>query len=72
MVYYRSEKGVWCGCVEDNQRWMELKDRTGFKVGVNNRMKFWIDKWYGHTCPRDSFPAFYSIASSKDAWVDDV
>ena len=49
-----------------------FKERTGFRIGVDNRVKFWIDKWCGDTCLRDSFPTLYSIASSKDAWVVDL
>ena len=32
-------------------------------------VKFWIDKWCKDTSLRESFPAFYSMASSKDSWV---
>lgn len=52
--------------------WEVLKDRTRFKVGSDNRVKFWINKWCEDTLLRKLFSALYSISSSKDAWVVDV
>ena len=52
--------------------WEALKDRRGFRVGFDNRVKFWIDKCCGDTPLRELFLALYAIASLKDAWVVDI
>ncbi|RVW26432.1 hypothetical protein CK203_086154 [Vitis vinifera] len=37
-----------------------------------NKVKFWKDRWCRDLPLRDAFLDFFSIASSKDAWVVDV
>ena len=55
MMHSRNERRAWYGGVEGD---------TGFKVGSGN--KVWKDKWGGDVSLRDSFPEFYSIATSID------
>ena len=65
----RYEVRVWKAI---KSSWEAFKDKTGFKVGFGNMVKFWKDKWCGDTFWKDSFLDFYSIASSKDPWVVNV
>lgn len=80
---YRQQKEGWCSkegregygvgvqkAIRSSQE--ALKEKTGFKVGSTNRMKFRIDKWCGDTILRDLFPTLYSIVSSKYAWMKEV
>ena len=61
--------GVWKAI---RNGWEDLKVRMRFKVGSRNKVKFWKDRWCGDVPLRDAFSNLFSIASSKDARVDDA
>ena len=41
-------------------------------MGNGQRVRFWMDKWYGDEPLCESFPSLFSISLSKEAWVLDV
>ena len=49
-----------------------MSSKISFEVGNGQRVRFWKDKWCGIDPLRDSFPSLFSLACSKDAWVEDV
>ena len=83
MGKYGQVEGDWCSKVVRKWhgvgvwkairgRWEMFKTRTGFIVGFGNGVKFWKDKWCEDSSLREFFPKLYSIASSKDVWVNDL
>lgn len=80
---YKQEERGWCtkeareGCGVGVWKairggWEAFKDRTVFKVGFKNWVKFWKNQWYGDMPLRGSFLEFYSIVFSKIDQVVDV
>ena len=43
-----------------------------FEVGNEKRVKFWRDSWYEDVPLRVAFPTLFSIATSKETWVEEV
>ena len=43
-----------------------------FVVGNGRRVRFWLDKWCGDESLKDTFPSLFALATSKDAWVEEV
>ncbi|RVW36065.1 hypothetical protein CK203_079687 [Vitis vinifera] len=44
----------------------------GFVVGDGKKVKFWKDKWCGTTPLCEDFPSLFALATSKEAWVNEV
>ena len=44
----------------------------GFKVGDGKNVSFWKDKWCGTTPFCEAFRSLFAIATSKEAWVNEV
>jgi hypothetical protein len=49
--------------------WETFSGCTGFKVGYETKISFWHDMWCGDMALKVAFPAFFDIASTKDASV---
>ena len=43
-----------------------------FVVGAGKNMRFWKDKWCGTTPLCKAFPCLFALATSKEAWVNEV
>ncbi|RVX12503.1 hypothetical protein CK203_011516 [Vitis vinifera] len=43
-----------------------------FVVGAGKNMRFWKDKWCGTTPLCKAFPGLFALATSKEAWVNEV
>ena len=41
-----------------------------FKVGLGNRVKFWIDRWCGDLPLHLAFPVLYNFATNRAASID--
>ena len=44
----------------------------GFVVGDGKNVSFWKDKWCGTTPFFEAFPSLFALATSKEAWVNEV
>ncbi|RVW24851.1 hypothetical protein CK203_105114 [Vitis vinifera] len=44
----------------------------GFVVGDGKKVRFWKDKWCGTTPLCEDFPSLFALATSKEAWVNEV
>ncbi|KAJ9706265.1 hypothetical protein PVL29_001676 [Vitis rotundifolia] len=44
----------------------------GFEVGDGKNVSFWKNKWCGTTLFCEPFPSLFAIATSKEAWVNEV
>ncbi|RVW92939.1 Transposon TX1 uncharacterized 149 kDa protein [Vitis vinifera] len=44
----------------------------GFEVGDGKNVRFWKDKWCGTNPLCEAFPSLFSLATSKEAWVNEV
>ncbi|GKU91277.1 hypothetical protein SLEP1_g5176 [Rubroshorea leprosula] len=49
-----------------------LKEGFGWKVGMGDKVKFWVDKWIGTEPLNISFPRLFNLTSNKDALVMEV
>ncbi|RVW34823.1 Transposon TX1 uncharacterized 149 kDa protein [Vitis vinifera] len=47
-------------------------EKLAYQVGSGQRVRFWTDKWCGDEPICESFPSFFSIFLSKNAWVSEV
>ena len=52
--------------------WDILRCSMTFSVRKERRVRFWKDKWCGDKLLCTSFPSLFAIASSKEAWMEDV
>ena len=43
-----------------------------FMVGNGMRVRFWLDKWCGDESLKDTFPSLFALATSMEAWVEEV
>ena len=61
--------GVACGEVS---RWVGklLAKTSNLRLGVESRVKFWIDRWCGDLPLRLAFLVLYNIATNREASVD--
>ncbi|RVW79010.1 Transposon TX1 uncharacterized 149 kDa protein [Vitis vinifera] len=44
----------------------------GFEVGDGKNVRFWKDKWCGTSPLSETFPSLFALATSKEAWVNEV
>ncbi|RVX13433.1 hypothetical protein CK203_021086 [Vitis vinifera] len=44
----------------------------GFEVGDGKNVSFWKDKWCGISPLCEAFPSLFTIATSKETWVNEV
>jgi hypothetical protein len=51
--------------------WDNFFNFLRFEVGVGSNVRFWHDKWCGDSPLKLFYPALFSIARYKDAWVAD-
>ena len=65
----RFDVGLWKVI---RKKWNYLSDRLTFQVDNGQRVRFWMDKWYGDEPLYESFPSLFTLSSSKEAWVADV
>ncbi|RVW74260.1 F-box protein [Vitis vinifera] len=49
-----------------------IHERIGFRVGDGKRVRFWKDRWCGEEPLVVTFPELLSIATIKEAWVDQL
>ena len=61
--------GVWKA---SKGGWEVFKGRIGFKMGYENRVKFWKDRWCRATPWREILFELYSMASTQNEWEIDV
>ena len=61
--------GMWKAI---RKEWGLVSSRISYTVDNGQRVKFWKDKWCGNGLLCNSFPSLFSLASSKNAWVEDV
>ena len=43
-----------------------------FVMGDGKKVRFWKDKWCGTTPLCKAFPGLFALATSKEAWVNEV
>ena len=65
----RYNVGLWKAI---RKEWLCLNGRLAYQVGSGQRVRFWTDKWCGDEPICESFPSFFSIFLSKNAWVSEV
>lgn len=58
-------KGIWL-------RWEEFWRRVKLKVGVGDRVRFWLDRWYGALSLEVRFPLIFGIAADMEVRVGAV
>jgi hypothetical protein len=79
---YESRRGGWCskevmgtygvGVWKHIRRgWDKFSNFVRFDMGVGSKVSFWHDHWCGDRPLKLSYPALFSIAWCKDAWVAD-
>ena len=56
-------RSIWMG-------WEAFSKNISFKVGVGNRVIFWIDHWCGDLPLHLAFPVLYNIATNRAVYVD--
>lgn len=49
-----------------------LSCKFAFLVGNGKRVRFWREKWFGNEPLCISFPSLFIVASSKEAWIEEV
>ncbi|RVW98564.1 hypothetical protein CK203_032228 [Vitis vinifera] len=59
---YEEERGGWRSC----------EARESYGVGDGKNVSFWKDKWCGTTPFCEAFRSLFAIATSKEAWVNEV
>ncbi|RVW61463.1 putative ribonuclease H protein [Vitis vinifera] len=80
---YGEEKGGWRSCeIREaygvglwkaiNKVGQFVTPFFGYEVGDGKNVRFWKDKWCGTSPLSEAFPSLFSIASSKEAWVNEV
>ncbi|RVW39723.1 LINE-1 reverse transcriptase-like [Vitis vinifera] len=80
---YGEEKGGWRSCeIREaygvglwkaiNKVGQFVTPFFGYEVGDGKNVRFWKDKWCGTSPLREAFPSLFSIATSKEAWVNEV
>ena len=50
--------------------WGVFNTNVQYKVGVGDRVKFWIDRWYGDLSLQLAFPVLYNFTSNREASVE--
>ena len=48
-----------------------FKQYVRFEVGNGSRVLFWQDVWCGEQPLMNAFPALFTIACAKEAWVEE-
>ncbi|WJZ95377.1 hypothetical protein VitviT2T_014152 [Vitis vinifera] len=80
---YGEEKGGWRSCeIREaygvglwkaiNKVGQFVTPFFGYEVGDGKNVRFWKDKWCGTSPLSEAFPSLFSIAKSKEAWVNEV
>ena len=80
---YGEEKGGWRSCeIREaygvglwkaiNKVGQFVTPFFGYEVGNGKNVRFWKDKWCGTSPLSEAFPSLFSIATSKEAWVNEV
>ncbi|RVW17151.1 Serine protease SPPA, chloroplastic [Vitis vinifera] len=80
---YGEEKGGWRSCeIREaygvglwkaiNKVGQFVTPFFGYEVGDGKNVRFWKDKWCGTSPLSEAFPSLFSIATSKEAWVNEV
>ena len=50
--------------------WEMFRKNVHFKLGVGDRVKFWIDRWCGDLPLHLAFLILYSFAANKEASIE--
>ena len=50
--------------------WEVFNKYVQYKVGVEDRVKFWSDRWCGDLPLLSAFPTLYNFAANKEASVE--
>ena len=76
---YREEEGGWLREAYEVGLWKAIRKvggllscRVAFLVGNGRNVRFGKDKWCGDEPLCISFPSLFVVASSKEAWVEEV
>ena len=67
---YREDEGV--GVLELRYGWKGFNNKIGFRVGNGKKVRFWKDMWCGEEPLAMTSPELFSIATNKEAWVDQM
>jgi hypothetical protein len=60
--------GVW-ECIR--RGWDDFKQHVRYEVGNGSRILFWQDVRCGELLLKSEFPALFTIACAKEAWVEE-
>ncbi|RVW45235.1 LINE-1 retrotransposable element ORF2 protein [Vitis vinifera] len=52
--------------------WRSCEIREAYGVGDGKNVRFWKDKWCGTSPLSEAFPSLFALATSKEAWVNEV
>uniref|UniRef100_A0A2N9F369 Uncharacterized protein n=1 Tax=Fagus sylvatica TaxID=28930 RepID=A0A2N9F369_FAGSY len=55
-----------------NSGWLDFVAYVDFEVGIEDRIRFWIDRWCGDGSLKDVFPDLYACASNRQATIDSI
>ena len=80
---YGEERGGWSSCEAREAYgvglWKAIRKlghlvtpSFDFVVSDGRKVGFWKDKWCGTTPLCESFPCLFALATSKEAWVNEV
>ena len=80
---YGEERGGWSSCEAKEAYGVGLWKTISklghlvtpsfdFVVGDGKKVRFWKDKWCGTTPLCEAFPSLFALATSKEAWVNEV
>ena len=80
---YGEERGRWISCEAREGYgvglWKAIRKlghlvtpRLDFVMGNGKKVNFWKNKWCGTTPLCESFPSLCALATSKEAWVNEV
>lgn len=58
-----------CKCGKWSGLWESMKGNKAFKIGNEQRVKFWKDVWYGEDPLGDKFRSLYIMSKEKNAWL---
>ena len=50
--------------------WKVFNKYVQYKVGVGDRVKFWIDRWCGDLPPHLAFPTLDNFVANREASVE--
>ncbi len=61
--------GLWKGTMLG---WESINAHLRYKVGIDDRVRLWHDKWCGDVILKEAFPMLYECASNQAATISEV